>query len=53
MSKVGGNMLVKIYENDGTIRKILKQKFYDFADKTYAPMLKGEDKLFWASEELL
>lgn len=44
-------MVVTIKESDGPITKILKQKFNECGGKTYIPMLKGEDKLFWATEE--
>ena len=44
-------MIVTIKETDGPITKILKQKFNECGGEAYVPMLKGEDKLFWATEE--
>lgn len=44
-------MLVTINQNDGPVAKILKKKFNDHDGEAYVPMLKGEDKLYWATEE--
>ena len=44
-------MQVTIKTTDGPVAKLLKQKFNDCGGEAYIPMLKGEDKLFWATNE--